>query len=279
MKTQAFDVYFSFLTLSVLENIRTCIVSNSLFSRLLISFAPNRLDLTRKVLLKNHNIAIRCLSTHHLVVTLRKCSHLFLHLFDHFFRLFCPRLPLLIFGPYGILDGLRQNKNICVFYFPIFRERTKRTCQHQMPRVKSPFLPWSLQVFRGIIAGGKNKEPDRVFLLFFLFSFCVVRIRFLSDHTYDTIQYVHACSYCLRKTPCKATPPPSSANSCRPTGKNSGAVTYHSPRILWKLEMSRLRKTVLGLGRLCVTVVSCFYSDFLVDQKPINHITDRRTDR
>lgn len=66
------------------------------------------------------------------------------------------------------------------------------------------------------------------------------------SRTTRTIRYVHACNYCLPKTPCKATPPPSSANSCRPTGKNSGAVTYHSPRICGSSKFLGFEKRFLG---------------------------------
>ena len=76
---------------------------------------------------------------------------------------------------------------------------------------------------------GKRKaatEPDRVFR--------VVRIRFLSDHTYDR----YSLSY---------PPPPLSANACRTvrqTWEKSAAVTYHSR--LARSKFLGFKKTVLG---------------------------------
>ena len=122
-----------------------CTVNNSFFGWLLFSFAPIRLDLTllwQVLLINKQNITNICLFTYHLVVILWVLS---LTIFSDMLFSFASS----DFGPYGILDGLRQNKKkyMCI-YFPIFRERAWKTfCQ---PNAKSKVSFFFHMIFTSI---------------------------------------------------------------------------------------------------------------------------------
>ena len=85
-------------------------------------------------------------------------------------------------------------------------------------------------------------------------------------------------NYSLSKTPCKATPPPSlllSANSRRPSGKNSNAVTYHSRKMFFgRSKFLGFGQTVL-FGEIVCNSRVMFLFRLVIRPKPINHIQQR----